>query len=45
MADIEAYCADFTPAVGERGDSGWEYTSDFNYELGMSGVAIAAIYD
>ena len=45
MEQIEEFCAEFTPAVGERGTSGWTYTSDFNYELRMAGVADAAIYD
>ena len=45
MAEIEEFCAAFTPAVGEVGDSRYTYTSDFNYELRMAGVADAAIYD
>ena len=45
MAEVEEFCAAFTQAVGEVGESGFTYTSDFNYELGMAGVAIAAIYD
>ena len=45
MAEIEEFCAAFTPVVGEVTESGYTYTSDFNYELGMAGVAIAAIYD
>ena len=45
MAEVEEFCVAFTQAVGEVGESGFTYTSDFNYELGMAGVAIAAIYD
>ena len=45
MAEIAEYCADFTPAVGEDGESGYTYTSDFNYELSMARINPAVIYD
>ena len=45
MAEIAEYCADFTPAVGEVGESRYTYTSDFNYELSIARINPAVIYD